>query len=138
MAEIKLVKFSDLTGYAKTIDLKPYAKTVDLKPYAKTTDLAEYIQKDGAKVLSDKNYTAGEKTKLEGIEAGANKYSLPSTLPASMITGLPTQYSKLSQLTNDKNFIDETYDNSESELTATTIKGAIDELKGLIDALSAE
>lgn len=94
-------------------------------------------------------------------------YSHPSSHPASMITGLPTKlpadggnaatvggftvgvnvpanakftdtlYTKLSQLTNDKNFIDETYDNSVSGLTATTIQTAIDELKSLIDGLAS-
>lgn len=95
-------------------------------------------------------------------------YSHPATHPASMITGLPTKLpadggnsatvggftvgvnvpanakftdtvqTKLSQLTNDKGFIDGAYDNSTSGLTATTIKGAIDELKALIDALGKE
>lgn len=93
-------------------------------------------------------------------------YSHPSSHPASMITGLPTKlpadggnsatvggftvgvnvpanakftdtvHTKLSQLTNDTNFIDEVYDNTASGLTATTIKGAIDELKSLIDGLT--
>lgn len=93
-------------------------------------------------------------------------YSHPSSHPASMITGLPTKlpadggnaatvggftvgvnvpanakftdtlYTKLSQLTNDKNFIDGAYDNSVSGLTATTIQTAIDELKSLIDGLT--
>lgn len=95
-------------------------------------------------------------------------YSHPSTHPANMITGLPTRLpadggnsatvggftvgvnvpsnakftdtiqTKLSQLTNDKGFIDGAYDNTTSGLTATTIKGAIDELKALIDALGKE
>ena len=94
-------------------------------------------------------------------------YTHPSTHPASMITGLPTSlpanggnsdtvggftvgvnvpanakftdtvYTKLSQLTNDTNFIDGTYDNTTSGLTATTIKDAIDELKALFDTLNA-
>jgi hypothetical protein len=33
----------------------------------------------------------GDKSKLDGIEAGANNYSHPATHPASMITGLPTE-----------------------------------------------
>lgn len=36
-----------------------------------------FVQKDGAKVLSDNNYTTEEKTKLAGIETSANKYVLP-------------------------------------------------------------
>lgn len=34
-------------------------------------DLSEYVQKDGAKVLSDNNYTTAEKNKLAGIPADA-------------------------------------------------------------------
>lgn len=37
-----------------------------------------FVQKDGAKVLSDNNYTTAEKTKLAGITAGANLYVLPT------------------------------------------------------------
>ena len=36
-----------------------------------------FVQKDGTKVLSDNNYTTAEKTKLAGIDVGANKYVLP-------------------------------------------------------------
>lgn len=134
---------------------------------AKQSDLEGLVKKDGLKVLSDKNYTLADQTKLKGIAEGANKYSLPSTLPASMITGLPSKlpadggdastvggfsvkinvpanakftdtiYSSLSEFVNDKNFIDGEYDNSTSGLEATTIKGAIDELKVLIDGLES-
>lgn len=136
---------------------------------AKQSDLEGLVKKDGLKVLSDKNYTLADQTKLKGIAEGANKYSLPSTLPASMITGLPsklpadggnastvggfsvkinvpanakftdtnTVYSNLSEFVNDKNFIDGAYDNTVSGLEATTIKGAIDELKSLIDGLES-
>lgn len=134
---------------------------------AKQSDLEGLVKKDGLKVLSDKNYTLADQTKLKGIAEGANKYSLPSTLPASMITGLPSKlpadggnastvggfsvkinvpanakftdtiYSSLSEFVNDKNFIDGEYDNSTSGLEATTIKGAIDELKSLIDGLES-
>lgn len=34
-------------------------------------DLSNYVTKDGNKVLSDENYSAAEKSKLEGIAAGA-------------------------------------------------------------------
>lgn len=37
-----------------------------------------FVQKDGAKVLSDNNYTTAEKTKLAGIATGANNYKLPT------------------------------------------------------------
>ena len=41
-----------------------------------------------ADIQTDNNFTNALKTKLDGIEAGANKYTHPSTHPASMITGL--------------------------------------------------
>lgn len=56
-----------------------------------TTEIAKKVDKIAGKGLSDENYTLTEKQKLTGIEAGANKYVLPVTLPASMITDLPTK-----------------------------------------------
>lgn len=48
---------------------------------AKTTlesEIAKKVDKVDGKGLSDQNYTADEKTKLAGIEAGANKYVHPN------------------------------------------------------------
>lgn len=42
----------------------------------------KFVQKDGDKVLSDNNYSNVEKVKLEGIEDGANNYSLPTASDA--------------------------------------------------------
>lgn len=65
-------------------------------------------------------FTDEYKTKLEGIEEGANNYVHPSTHPATMITGLndvatsgdynslinkPTIPTKTSELINDSNFV---------------------------------
>lgn len=41
-------------------------------------EIAKKVDKVDGKGLSDQNYTADEKTKLEGIETGANKYTHPS------------------------------------------------------------
>ncbi len=83
---------------------------------------------DDKYVHTDANYTAAEKTKLEGIEAGANKYTLPTASASTLggvkiganvnvasdgtisvtalewdnITNRPTA---LSAFTNDENFI---------------------------------
>lgn len=83
---------------------------------------------DDKYVHTDANYTAAEKTKLEGIEAGANKYTLPTASASTLggvkiganvnvaadgtisvtalewdnITNRPTA---LSEFTNDENFI---------------------------------
>ena len=122
---------------------------------ATKTDLDKKV--DNAKVLTNVHANAKFTDTI---------YTHPASHPASMITGLPTKlpadggnsatvggftvgmnvpagskltdtvYTKLSQLTNDKNFIDGTYDNSVSGLTATTIKDAIDELKALFDTIT--
>lgn len=54
----------DLTGY--------YTKN------AATTDLAKKVDKVTGKQLSTEDYTTAEKTKLSGIDTGANNYSLPT------------------------------------------------------------
>ncbi|MCT4593598.1 MAG: hypothetical protein N4A57_04910 [Anaeromicrobium sp.] len=46
------------------------------------------VDKVSGKGLSTNDYTNGEKSKLSGIENGANRYTHPSNHPASMITGL--------------------------------------------------
>ena len=43
------------------------------------------VDKVSGKGLSTEDYTTAEKNKLSGIEEGANKYTHPSTHPASMI-----------------------------------------------------
>jgi hypothetical protein len=42
----------------------------------------------------------------------------------------------VSELNNDAGYITNSYDNSTSGLTATTLQSAIDELKALIDGIS--
>lgn len=42
-----------------------------------------FVSKDGSKVLSDNNYTTDEKNKLAGIEPGATKTVIDSTLDSS-------------------------------------------------------
>ena len=44
------------------------------------------VDKETGKGLSSNDYTTAEKSKLAGIEEGANNYAHPSTHPASMIT----------------------------------------------------
>lgn len=56
-----------------------------------TNELSKKVDKIAGKGLSTGDYTAAEKTKLAGIEAGANKYTHPSAHPASMITESVTQ-----------------------------------------------
>ena len=54
-------------------DLTPYAKTADM-----TSGLNGKVDKVNGKGLSANDYTSAEKTKLAGIAAGANKYTLPT------------------------------------------------------------
>ena len=54
------------------------------------------------------------------------------------ITDFPSIPTKTSDITNDSGFITNSYDNSISGLTATTIQGAIDELKSLFDSLNSD
>ena len=54
------------------------AKAVNDAKIALETEIAKKVDKVDGKGLSDQNYTADEKTKLEGIEDNANKYVHPS------------------------------------------------------------
>lgn len=114
---------------------------------------------NNASTTEDGLMSSEDKTKLNGIAAGANNYTHPVNHPASMITGLSTVATSgsyndlsdtpsiptipeipevpknLSELTNDTNFITSTYNNETSGLSSTTLQDAIDELKALIDSL---
>lgn len=46
---------------------------------ATSKQLADKVDKDGSKVLSEKNFTAAYETKLKGIAGNANNYVHPST-----------------------------------------------------------
>lgn len=48
-----------------------------------TVDLTGYVQKETGKGLSTNDYTTAEKTKLGGIEEGANKYTHPTHTAAA-------------------------------------------------------
>ena len=63
-------------------DLTPYAKAVDM-----TAGLDKKVDKVSGKGLSANDYTSAEKTKLAGIAAGANKYTLP-TASAQKLGGI--------------------------------------------------
>lgn len=65
-----------------SVDLSAYQTTAaaDDKYYTKasaTTDLATKVDKVTGKQLSTEDYTSAEKTKLAGVETGANRYTLP-------------------------------------------------------------
>lgn len=112
---------------------------------------ATYVEKVTNMGLSSNDYTTAEKTKLTGIETGANNYVHPSTHPATIITqtsayrfvtdtekatwnakssfsgsyadltNKPTIPSKVSELSNDKVFLTETTLPVATELEITAI-----------------
>lgn len=57
-----------------------------LKESDAETALSNKVDKVTGKQLSTEDYTTAEKSKLSGIESGANAYTHPSSHPASMIT----------------------------------------------------
>lgn len=77
---------SDITGLADELDGK--ASASHTHNYAASTH--GHTLADVAETSTEKKMTAAERTKLEGVEAGANNYTHPATHSASMITGLAT------------------------------------------------
>lgn len=70
-----------------------------------------FVSKDGSKVLSDNNYTTEEKTKLSGIETGAEVNEIDSIKVNGTLQTITnktvdiTMPTKTSDLTNDSGFI---------------------------------
>lgn len=62
------------TGANKTVTISQIKEGL-----ATSSELADKVDKDGDKVLSEKNFTAALESKLNGIEAQANKYTHPTT-----------------------------------------------------------
>ena len=82
-----------------------------------------------SETTSKKIMTADERTKLSGIETGANNYSHPSSHPSSMISGLATvatsgKYSDLSE--------------KPTSMTPTSHTHAQSDVTGLSDALAGK
>ena len=69
---------NDLTSVLINVPLSAYqGKVLNDLISALTLTVSNKVDKDGVKVLSDNNFSTAEKTKLAGIETGANNYSLP-------------------------------------------------------------
>ena len=72
-------KANTATTYTKTeVDEAVGKKANTADVYSKTDSDNKYVVKVSGKQLSTNDYTTAEKTKLEGIDEGANKYVLPS------------------------------------------------------------
>lgn len=78
------------TGANKTIVDTAMSSTSTNPVQNKTVNsaLGNKVDKVTGKGLSTNDYTTDEKTKLAGIATGANKYTHPTSHPATMITGL--------------------------------------------------
>lgn len=86
---------------------------------------------DVSETTNKKVMTAAERTKLSGIETGANKYTHPSTHAASVITGLSSVATsgKYSDLTNiPTSFVPSTHTHAQSDITglSTALNGKAD------------
>lgn len=152
----KIVSLDGLSHFL--LYLKPLIPT-------RTSDLtndSNYVS-DANYVHTDANYTQSEKTKLAGIQEGANNYSLPkasasvlggvkiganitvsadgtisvTALEWSNISGRPT---KLSEFTNDSAFITAAVSNLANYYTKsnTYSKSEVDSLVGAIKTISIE
>lgn len=76
-------KWELLGTYKSEVDLTPYAKTADVN-----TALATKVDKETGKGLSANDFTDALKTKLDGIEAGANNYTHPTSAAGAKTSGL--------------------------------------------------
>lgn len=97
-----------------TLNLNASAPTWD-----SITNKPDDLVEDANYVHTDNNYTTTEKNKLSGIESGAQKNvqsDWSSTSGDSFIKNKPT---KLSEFTNDENFIDSTVSNLVNYYTKT-------------------
>jgi hypothetical protein len=107
----------------------------DVATQADTDTDTTYSVEDGG--LTEKNFTSGLKTKLDGIEASANNYSHPSAHAISFITGLQTALDGkvddsqvLTDVPENAVFTDTTYSVEDGGLTqknfTTTLKTKLD------------
>lgn len=156
MATNKYVSLDKLSHFLLQLKNVIPAKTSDL------TNDSNYVS-DANYVHTDANYTQAEKTKLSGIANNANNYSLPTASASKLggvkiganitvsadgtisveamewanINGRPT---KLSQFTNDSNFITAAVNNLTNYYTKsnTYTKTEVDNLIGAIKTISIE
>ena len=101
-----------------------------------TTNISKKVDKEEGKGLSSNDYTDAEKSKLSGIEAGAQKNVKPDWSAGSgadsEILNKPT---KLSEFSNDEGFIDNTVSNLVNYYTKTNTYSK-DEVNTLIGNLA--
>lgn len=79
-------KVSDIQGTERIYvsDGSGTPKYIETNQLATKTELSGKVDKDGTKVLSEKNFTAAYETKLKGIAANANNYTLPAATGSAL------------------------------------------------------
>lgn len=86
----------------KVADNLTASTTVAPSKTAVNTALANKVDKDGAKVLSDENYTSAEKTKLSNLSNYfVGTFASYGALVAAHPTGLPGQYAVIDTIVED-------------------------------------
>ena len=107
----QLAGFEPYSGKIEKDDLFFQGNGLIIITKTKTASTAPKYQRLSTLSLADSSsaglMSTADKTKLDGIEAGANNYKLPSTLPASMIAEdtsrqfvTPAEHTKLKNLAN--------------------------------------
>lgn len=78
-------------------------------------DTSNFVVKDGDKVLSDENYSAAEKAKLNGISEGANKVETSKTLGNVKIDGVETALFKVATDSEVNTMLDSVFGSASSD-----------------------
>lgn len=138
---------SDVTGLATELDGKADADHTHNYAAASHTHTLDSVTETSTKKIM----TGDERTKLSGIEAGANNYTHPATHAASMITGLSTvatsgSYDDLSDKPTTMTPAAHTHAQNEITGLASALSGkantshthAQSDVTGLSDALSGK
>lgn len=81
--------------------------------FASFTDLSGYVEKDGAKVLSDNNYSDTDVEKLDGIAEGATKVEQSATEGYIKINGVETPVVNIASTEEVAEVINGIFGNSE-------------------------
>ena len=132
-AQVNVIETVKVNGTALTPDTN---KAIDVAVPTKTSDLTndDSVVKDASYVHTDNNYTSAEKTKLSGIEAGAQvNPGVATTTDAGLMSA--TDKAKLDgiEAQANKTVVDDALsDSSTNPVQNKVIKAALDEITGQI------
>lgn len=88
-------------------------ETYKYNVFAQFNDLSGYVEKDGAKVLSDNNYSNADVEKLGGIAAGATKVEQSATEGYIKVNGVDTPVVNIASEADVAEVINGIFGNSE-------------------------